>query len=116
MKITFQADADLNEDIVTGVRRREPALDFQTAAEGGLKGVPDEQVLALAAREGRVLVSHDRRTMPRAFGNFILTETSPGLLIVSQQTSIVLAIEELLLIWTASEVEEWINRICFIPL
>ena len=116
MKAKFQADADLNEDILTGVRRREPAVDFQTATEAGFRGVPDEQVLALAAREGRVLVSHDRRTMPKAFGNFILNETSPGLLIVSQQTSIVLAIEELLLIWTASEVEEWINRICFIPL
>ena len=116
MKIKFQADADLNEDILTGVRRREPALDFETAAEGGLKGVPDEQVLALAARKERVLVSHDRRTMPRAFGNFILAETSPGLLIVSQQTSILVTIEELLLIWTASEAEEWINRICFIPL
>ena len=46
----------------------------------------------------------------------ILAETSPGLLIVSQQTSILVAIEELLLIWTASEAEEWINRTCFIPL
>jgi len=116
VKIKFQADADLNEDILTGVRRREPAVDFQTAAEAGLRGVPDEQVLALAAREGRVLVSHDCRTMPQAFGNFILNETSPGLLLVSQPTSILVAIEELLLIWTASEAEEWINRTCFIPL
>ena len=51
MKIKFQADADLNEDIVIGVRRREPAVDFQTATEAGLSGVPDEQVLGLAARE-----------------------------------------------------------------
>ena len=87
MKIKFQADADLNEDILTGARRRERAVDFQTAGEAGLRDVPDEQVLAQAAREGRVLVSHDRRTMPQAFGNFILNETSPGLLIVSQQTS-----------------------------
>jgi len=31
MKIRFQADADLNQVIVTGVRRREPTIDFQTA-------------------------------------------------------------------------------------
>jgi hypothetical protein len=31
MKIKFQADADLNEDIVTGVLRRMPEIDFQTA-------------------------------------------------------------------------------------
>jgi hypothetical protein len=31
VKIRFQADADLNEDIVTGVTRREPAVDFRTS-------------------------------------------------------------------------------------
>lgn len=61
MKIRFQADADLNEDIVSGVRRREPSIDFQTASEAGLKGLHDAIVLELAAREGRILVSHDRR-------------------------------------------------------
>ena len=32
MKVRFQADADLNEDIVAGVQRRVPEIDFQTAA------------------------------------------------------------------------------------
>ncbi len=41
MKIKFQADADLNEDIVTGVLRRVPEIDFQTATEAGLIGIPD---------------------------------------------------------------------------
>jgi hypothetical protein len=30
VKLRFQADADLNEDIVKGVLRREPGIDFQT--------------------------------------------------------------------------------------
>lgn len=33
MKVRYQADADLNEDIVTGIQRRAPEIDFQTAAE-----------------------------------------------------------------------------------
>jgi hypothetical protein len=37
MKIRFQADADLNEDIVTGVLRRVPEIDFQTATEAQLE-------------------------------------------------------------------------------
>jgi len=45
MKPKFQADADLNEDIVTGVLRRMPEIDFQTATEANLEGVPDENVL-----------------------------------------------------------------------
>jgi hypothetical protein len=40
MKVRFQADSDLNEDIVTGVIRREPRIDFQTANEASLRGLP----------------------------------------------------------------------------
>lgn len=116
MKIRFQADADLDEDIVTGVRRREPSLDFQTALEGQLEALHDREVLARAASQGRILVSHDRKTMPRHFAEFILTQTSPGLLIVSQRTATMTVIDELLLIWTASDAEEWSNRIAVLPL
>jgi len=116
VKIRFQADADLNEDIVAGVRRREPGIDFQTAEEAGLRGLVDERVLELAAADGRILVTHDRRTMPREFAPFIIARTSPGLAIVSQKTSVLEAIEDVVLIWTASEAEEWVNRIVTIPL
>lgn len=116
MKIRFQADADLNEDIVSGVRRREPGVDFQTASEASLKGLHDTIVLELAARAGRILVSHDRKTMPRYFAQVIESTMSPGLLIVSQKVDPLVAIEELILIWAASEMEEWVNRVCAVPL
>ena len=48
--------------IVTAVRRLGPAIDFQTAPTLGLHGFSDPEVLALTADQGRVLVSHDRRT------------------------------------------------------
>ena len=63
MKIRFQADEDLNEDIVSGVLRRVPEIDFQTSSEANLESLGDLEVLASAAREHRVLVTHDRRTM-----------------------------------------------------
>jgi predicted nuclease of predicted toxin-antitoxin system len=115
LSIRFQADADLNEDIVSGVRRREPLIDFQTADEARLRGIDDPLVLAYAAREGRILVSHDRNTMPGHFATFILTETSPGLFIISQKTDVRVAIEELIMIWVASEAEEWINTVLTVP-
>ena len=115
MKIRFQADADLNEDIVMGVIRREPKIDFPTATAAGLRGIPDHQVLALAARDGRILISHDWETMPYHFSQFIATQTSPGVLIVPQQLGVRTAIEELTTIWGASEAEEYINRILRIP-
>jgi|GEM_PF-2185003 2-hydroxychromene-2-carboxylate isomerase len=48
MTIRFQADADLNRNIVAGVLRRGPAIDFQTAIAAKLEGLPDRDVLAIA--------------------------------------------------------------------
>jgi len=116
MRLRFQADADFNQKIVAGIRRREPAIDFQSAREGGVIGRPDPEVLAQAASEGRVLVSHDRQTMPGHFWHLIEKQPSPGLVIISQDLDIGRAIEELLLVWAASESEEWENAIIFLPL
>jgi hypothetical protein len=67
VKIRFQADADLNEDIVAGILRREPRVDFRTAGEAGLRALDDIQALALAASDGRVLVAQVSPVRPAAF-------------------------------------------------
>ena len=93
MRPRFQADADLNHKIVTGFRRREPAIDFLSANDGGVVGLLDPDVLRVAANAGRILVSHDRKTMPRHFAGFIETRSSPGVIIVTQELDIGVAIE-----------------------
>jgi hypothetical protein len=66
--IRFLADADVDYALVSGCRRREPAIDFLSANDANLEEVPDPTVLALAAEQDRILVSHDFQTMPRHFG------------------------------------------------
>ena len=85
MTVRFQADADLNQIIVKAALRREPTIDFQTAHTARLSGLNDREVLDLAARENRMLVTHDRKTMPQHFAAFIQTATSAGLLIVPEK-------------------------------
>ena len=116
MTVRFQADADLNAEIVAGVLRREPSIDFQMADEANLRRLRDPEVLALAAQERRIVVTHERRTMPRHFAAFILHPSSPGVFIIAQTVSVRVAIEELLLVWAASESEEWRNLIVELPL
>ncbi|MEW6126335.1 MAG: DUF5615 family PIN-like protein [Acidobacteriota bacterium] len=116
MKIRFQADADLNEEIVSGLIRQESTVDFQTASEAKLRGLADEEVLQIAMRDKRILVTHDRRTMPGHFAKFIANEDSPGVFIISQRESVRSAINELLLVWTASEMEDRTNLIVDLPL
>lgn len=116
MKPRSLADADLNYWIIAALKRREPGVDFMTASAAGLEGLPDSEVLEVAARLGRVLVTHDRRTMPHHFGSFIRGRTSPGVFVISQHLPPAQAAEELLLTWSTTEAEEWENRICSLPL
>jgi hypothetical protein len=112
----FQADADFNHKVVLGLRRREPAVDFRDAHEGGIIGAPDLEVLRIAAESGRILVSHDRKTLPGHFARFLEESSSPGVILVSQDLDIGSAIEDLLLIWAASDAEDWRDNIGFVPL
>ena len=116
MNVRFQADADLNHVIVKATLRREPSIDFQAAHAAGLSGLHDRDVLALAAQAGRLLITHDRKTMPRHFAEFIMQKTSSGVIVIPQKLPIRLVVDDLLLIWETSEAEEWINRIQSLPL
>jgi hypothetical protein len=115
MRPRFLADADFNHKIVVGLRRRDPSVDFLSAHEGGVVGVPDPDVLAITADAARILVSHDRKTMPGHFTRFRETRSSPGLIIVSQDLDTGAAIEDLLLIWVATDAEEWVEHLGFVP-
>jgi predicted nuclease of predicted toxin-antitoxin system len=116
MRPRFQADADFNEEIVSALLRNHPDLDFQTAEEAELHGITDPEVLARAADDRRILVTHDRRTMPVHFADFIQRRESPGVIIISQRVSVRRAMDELALVWEASDAEEWTNLVVELPL
>ncbi len=116
MKVRYQADADLNRHIVLATLRLEPSLDFHTAVDANLDGLPDQEVLARSADSGSVLVTHDGRTMPREFAEFLQNDDSAGALIVPQHLPVATVAEELLLIWLAMTSDEWVNRIAWLPL
>jgi uncharacterized protein with PIN domain len=116
MTVRFQADADLNQILLKATLRREPGIDFRTAHAAGLAALDDGQVLAIAATDGRILVTHDRKTMPKRFAEFVAKDMSAGVIVVPQKLAVNAAVEDLILIWGASESKEWINRIESLPL
>lgn len=116
MSIRFQADADLNFDIVKAVRQQERAIDFASAADAKLRGVSDPELLDRAALANRVVVSHDRRTMLNHFRSRLAAgKSSPGLLIVSQKASIRVVVESILVLWSASEPAELRDQAYHLP-
>ena len=117
MSIRFQADNDLKRIIVDATLRREPRIDFQMAQAARLDGIDDEAVLRLAASQSRILVSHDKRTMPKALSSLIASgSTSPGvLLVIPQNAPIRDVVEALILIWADDRANDWTNLIARIP-
>jgi hypothetical protein len=113
--VRLQADADFNQIIVAAVVRKDPAVDLRTATLAELEGMSDLQVLAHAAAEGRVLVTHDAKTMPRHFAEFVRSRDSAGVVVVPQHLPVSMVVEELLLIATATSADDWTNRICYLP-
>jgi hypothetical protein len=90
VKVRFLADADLNKAILNGVIRRESTVDFLTAQAARLRGMGDPEVLALAAAQHRVLVSHDVGSMPLHFGAFKRSgKRSPGVFLIPQSLDVV---------------------------
>lgn len=114
--IRFQADADLNQTILLAAVRRSPELDFQSATDACLAGLNDSEVLALASEQGRILVTHDRKTMPRHFADFVNHSCSAGVIVIPQSLPVSRATDDLLLIASATNPDEWINRIVFLPI
>ena len=62
--IRLLADQNFNGHILGGLARQEPALDVLHVRDVGLDEAPDPTILEWAAENDRVLLTHDRRTIP----------------------------------------------------
>lgn len=116
MRARLLADADLRYGIIRGLRKREPAVDFSPPQRVIAEATGDPDVLALAAALGRVLVSHDLRTMPGHFYRFLESWESPGVILIPQLMPIGQAVGELQIVWACQDAEEFQNRITYVPL
>lgn len=113
-------DADFNLHIVAGLRRRQPNIDLVTAHDLNLRALPDPQLLEMARTMDRILLTHDRKTMPRYFRTFLVglsaDQHSPGVMWIHQKLPVATAIDAILLIWGCSTHEEWRDQFTYLPL
>jgi Domain of unknown function (DUF5615) len=108
------ADTNFNEHIVRGLRRLRSDISIVTAHQSGLDGVPDPEVLTYAARQDLILLTHDVRTMPGHFADFLLHlsegEYSSDVWYTPQTLSVGVAIQAILETWLCSGHDEYRNR------
>lgn len=110
-------DQDFDQDILRGLERRIPNLDAITAYEIGLSEAPDPELLAWAAEEDRIVLTHDRRTMPdHAAERIAAGEKMPGVFVVPRRLSLHEAIDDLEILVVCSLEYEWNDAVRILPL
>ena len=113
----YLADHDLNDQIVDGVLRRVPSVEFLRLRDIDLSDRPDTEVLAYAAVHGLIVVSHDVNTMPAsAYARLGAGNEMAGLFLARQSDPVAAIIDSLVLIQLSSDDAEWRGRVVFLPL
>ena len=111
------ADENFNGDIVRALLLRQPDLDIVRVQDVGLAGVGDSDILAWAADNDRIILTHDRATFPDyAFESLAVGGSIPGVFILNDRFPVGQAILEILLMVACSEQSEWSDRVVYLPL
>jgi predicted nuclease of predicted toxin-antitoxin system len=111
------SDENFHGDIVRGLLRQNPRLDLVRVQDVGLSETDDPTILDWAAANGRILLTHDRQTIPRfAFVRVRRGEPMPGVFLVSDSLPTGQAIAELMLAIQGSSQAEWKDLVTYFPL
>lgn len=114
--IRFLMDENFDARILAGLLRLDSTVSVVRVQDVGLSGADDETVLELAAKEARLLLTHDRKTIPSFANKRVLAgDTMPGVVVVSASCPLRLAIDTLLLLAGASRDGEWEGQILSVP-
>jgi predicted nuclease of predicted toxin-antitoxin system len=115
--IRLLTDENFDGDILRGLLRRLPDLDVVRVQDVGLAHTPDPAILAWAAGEQRILLTHDRDTVPGfAYDRVRAGQDMPGIFLVNDQMSKGKAIEQLLLAINCLNSEDCNDQVHHFPL
>ncbi|CAD5920413.1 DUF5615 family PIN-like protein [Planktothrix agardhii] len=111
------SDENFNGDIVRGLFLRQPDLDLLRVQDVGLRKVDDQEILDWATSNGRILLTHDRATMPDfAYERLSQGQQMSGLFVINDRMPVRQVIDELLLLIDCSEQDEWKGIVLYLPL
>jgi predicted nuclease of predicted toxin-antitoxin system len=117
MSLQLLFDENSNGRILRGLKRELPDIELLTVHDVGLQETDDPEILAWAAENNLVLVSHDENTVTDyAYRRMKNGEWIAGVVIVPQDLAIGQAIEELKILIECSEQDEYENKVVHIPL
>ena len=111
------SDENFNGDVVRGLFLHQPDLDLLRVQDVGLRKVDDPAILDWAASNGRILLTHDRATMPDfAYERLDRGQAMLGVFVINDRMPVRQVIDELLLLNDCSEQDEWKGIVLYLPL
>jgi hypothetical protein len=111
------ADENFNGSIIRGLVRRKPEIELVRVQDVGLSGADDHAVLAWAAREGRVLLTHDQATVPKyAYERMEAGLPMPEVFVGDTNLPVQQAINDILLLVECSVEHEREGQVRYLPL
>lgn len=111
------SDENFDGHILRGLFRRLPNIDLVRVQDVGLEQTADSEILEWAAAQGRILLTHDRRTVPRfAFERVAEGRRMPGVFVFDDRMPIGQAVDELLIAAQCSDKGEWNDLVTYFPL
>ena len=115
--LRFLADHNFNAHILRGLASGTTEAHVVRAQDVGLASADDGTLLAWAAREGRIVLSHDVNTLVGfAYRRVTSGEPMPGILEVPQTMSVGHAVEDLVLIAECGQAEDFDLQVRYLPL
>lgn len=108
--LRFLADENFNNAIVRGLLRREPPIDIVRAQDTELVGADDPSLLAWAAQQERIILTHYAYERTRS------GQRMPGVFEIGRAAQIGQVIDDLLLIVECSDDREWEGQVRYLPL
>ncbi|MBZ0287180.1 MAG: DUF5615 family PIN-like protein, partial [Anaerolineae bacterium] len=114
--IRLLADENFDNGIIRALHRENADVDIIRVQDTEIVQAEDPRVLEWAASEGRILLTHDVRTMPH-YAHERVREGKPmlGVIAVHRSAAISVAIEDLLIALGASEMAEFEGKVQYIP-
>ena len=81
------------------------------------KGISDSELLAWIEESGYILVTANRRTIPEHVqAHYAAGRRIPGILFLKRGASLGQVIEQLYLLWAASDAKEYLDRTLYLPM
>ena len=112
------ADENFDNNIVRGILRQSPGFDVVRAQDlPQVSGKEDSVLLAWAARNSRVVLTHDLSTMVPAMRRLLHeTDGCAPIVLVPDSLPAGLVIEEIILLDKCSIEDDWVSGVLYLPL